>query len=77
MHPVRKAFNAWRADNPKGTVAEFASFLGYRSEDSVYRLMRGEYAPPIPQALKCAELLGWTVGRFINAAVAAQQRRAS
>ena len=75
MHPVRRAFNTWKRQRGGGTMREFAEYLGYADADTVYRIMRGPFIPPVPRVRRCAEILNWTVGRFINACVRANEEQ--
>jgi hypothetical protein len=63
MNPVRKALDRWKKSNPKGTVQQFAKELGYASADTVYRLLRDEFIPPVERLKKISEMSGEPLGR--------------
>jgi hypothetical protein len=66
--------NKLRATNPlylhkrkaKLTIREIADALGYRSVDSVFRLMRYEMRPSIKVAANIAKLLNRDIGDVVR-----------
>jgi hypothetical protein len=62
IHPARKAFNTWKRDNPTGTMQTFAEALGYRSADTVYRILRDTVCPPADKLQKLAEFARLPLG---------------
>jgi len=63
MNPVRRALDRWKKSNPKGTVQQFAEALGYKQADTVYRLLRDEFIPPVERLKTIAEFAAWPLGR--------------